>query len=195
MPRVIAGTARGRPLKALPGDRTRPTSDRVKEALFSSLGQVIGWTVLDLYAGSGALGIEALSRGAAHAVLVEQDRRTADVIRQNLQTAGVDACGTVLATTVASYCANPSGGPFDLVLMDPPYAIGVPAIETALAALVDAGALTEGARIVLERATRDPGPPPGVLVHDRDRTYGETLLRYLTHRPGAVPNPQGVTEL
>jgi 16S rRNA (guanine966-N2)-methyltransferase len=203
MPRVIAGTAGGRPLKAPAGPHTRPTTDRVKEALFSSLGDVAGLHVLDLYAGSGSLGIEALSRGAAAAVLVETDRRAVAAIHENLRRAGVADRATVVAADVATYCANPdmtargqrSGQapvrPFDLVLADPPYRVQTATIERDLAALVDSGALAGGALVVLERDRRSPEPPPGVLVHDRDRTYGDTLLRYLRHLPapsqGASP--------
>lgn len=183
MPRVIAGSAGGRRLKAPPGQSTRPTADRVKEALFSSLGDLGGLRVLDLYAGSGALAIEALSRGAASAVVVEQDRRALAVIRENLASAGVAAAATVVGSSVAAFCARPSGGPFDVVLADPPYRIGAEALAGDLAALAGAGALAPGARIVLERDRRHPEPPPAGLRHDSDRSYGDTLLRYLTAEP------------
>jgi 16S rRNA (guanine966-N2)-methyltransferase len=109
--RVIAGSARGRPLKAPPGSTTRPTSDRVREALFSALGGAVpGTAVLDLYAGSGALGIEALSRGAACAVLVERDRRAARTIAENLDRAGVADRATVVRAPCAMARKSLLGG-------------------------------------------------------------------------------------
>jgi 16S rRNA (guanine966-N2)-methyltransferase len=181
MPRVIAGTAGGRPLKVPSGRGTRPTSDRVKEALFSSLGDLSDLVVLDLYAGSGALGIETLSRGASAAVFVEQDRRAVSVIRGNLKVADVGRRAQVVTCSVSAFCDAPIGGAFDLVLSDPPYDLPLSRIEEDLASLIRVGALVEGARVVLERNKRIPEDPPAVLGHDRDRAYGDTLLRYLTH--------------
>jgi 16S rRNA (guanine966-N2)-methyltransferase len=180
VPRVIAGTAGGRPLKAPPGAGTRPTADRVKEALFSSLGDLDGAVVLDLFGGSGALGIEALSRGADRAVLVEQDRRAVAVIRANLATTGTADRARVVAGAAERFCANPVGGPFDVVLLDPPYRVDVDAVGRLLAALGAAGALAAGARIVLERDRRTPEPPPAGTRLLADRAYGDTLLRHLT---------------
>ena len=122
--RVVAGTARGRRLVAPAGRRTRPTSDRVRESIFNaleSLGAVEGATVIDLFAGSGALGIEALSRGAAHCTFVEPERAALTAIRANLATAGVAGRATVEPRTAEAYlAANPA--PVDLALCDPPYA-------------------------------------------------------------------------
>ncbi len=191
MPRVIAGTAGGRRLKAPPGDGTRPTSDRVKEALFSSLGDLTGLVVLDLYAGSGGLAVEALSRGAQRAVLVEQDRRAASVIRENLDTAGVADRARLVVSPVARFCDMPSGGPFDLVIADPPYKVTIGDLVTQLEVLVDAHALRTGARVVLERDRRTPEPLPRMLIHDRDRAYGDTLLRFFTHQPNGVDPRSG----
>ncbi|HUG84698.1 MAG TPA: 16S rRNA (guanine(966)-N(2))-methyltransferase RsmD [Euzebya sp.] len=201
MPRVIAGSAGGRPLKVPAGEGTRPTSDRVKEALFSSLGDLTDLVVADLYAGSGGLGVEALSRGAARAVFVEQDRRAAAIVQHNLAVAGVADRGQVVTAPVATFCRRPVGGPFDIVLLDPPYRMTVPQIDTDLAALIAAHALREGAQVVLERARHDSEPPIGRLDHRRDRTYGDTLLRYFVFRaahPPALhppddrpPTPQG----
>lgn len=200
MPRVIAGSAGGRPLKVPAGEGTRPTADRVKEALFSSLGDLTDLVVADLYAGSGGLGIEALSRGAARAVFVEQDRRAVAVVHHNLVAAGLTDRGQVVAAPVAAFCRRPVGGPFDIVLLDPPYRTTVPQIERDLTALADADALAEGAQVVLERARRDDEPVPGGLDHRRDRTYGDTLLRYFLYRaaqppaldpPDDRPTPQG----
>src|SRR5918996_953901 len=120
--RVIAGSAGGISLVA-PRDRsTRPITDRVKETLFAILGdRVVGASVVDLYAGSGAIGIEALSRGADHAVFVEHGRSALDAIRQNLRRTRLDGSATVHGTDVMRYLEAASGGPFDLAFLDPPY--------------------------------------------------------------------------
>ncbi len=195
MPRIIAGAAGGRRLKAPPGQGTRPTSDRVKEALFSSLGDLTGLRVLDLYAGSGGLAIESLSRGAAAAVLVEQDRRTAQVITANLATADVTDRARLVVCPVAAFCDKPIGGPFDLVIADPPYAIPITTIAEELDSLARAGAVRTGTRIVLERDRRTPEPVPGLLEHDRDRAYGDTVLRFFTYRPSGPAAHDGADQI
>jgi len=122
--RVISGTARGRRLVAPEGPTTRPTPDRVREATFNALGSldaVVGATVLDLYAGSGAMGIEALSRGAAHATFVDQDRAAQRAIEANLTTTGLAEQATVVAATVEPFLAGVGGRRWDLALIDPPY--------------------------------------------------------------------------
>lgn len=181
--RVIAGSARGRPLKAPPGAGTRPTSDRVREALFSALGDSVpGAAVLDLYAGSGALAIEALSRGADRAVLVEREPRAARTIAENLARAGVAGRATVLRMPADRYCADPVGGRFGLVLADPPYAQPLAAVYGLVDLLHGRGALEPGATVVVERDRRDPSlddPPPASLAPDRRRSYGDTVLCYL----------------
>lgn len=194
--RVIAGDARGRRLQAPRGDRTRPTGDRVREALFSSVAeQVPGATVLDLYAGSGALGIEALSRGAAFAVFVDTDRAALRAIDANLTALRLHARARVAAVDAGRFCREPGRQgtgrvAFDLVLCDPPYAEGLPAVLGHIAALDRAGGVRPGAVVVVERDRRDPGlahpvPPPLVLL--RDRTYGDTVLRYLRRPPDEPP--------
>lgn len=183
MPRVIAGTAGGRRLTVLPGEQTRPTADRVKEALFSSLGDLSGLMVLDLFAGGGGLGIEALSRGAAGAVFVESNRRAVAVIRGNLTTAGLEETATVVQSTVTAFCRQPPAGPFDVVLIDPPYAVGLDRIATDVAQLVSNQALKPHARVVVERDRRREEDAPSFLLHDHDRAYGDTLLRYFTYKP------------
>lgn len=192
--RVIAGTARGRRLQAPAGRDTRPTSDRVKEALFASLAPLLdGARVLDCYAGSGALGIEACSRGAAHAVLVEQDRRALVALRSNLDRAGLGGCATVVAGDVARFCRAPAGGPFDLVLADPPYATPLATVWAHLGDLHAAHGLADGATVVVERDRRDPdlidamtAAPTPALECVRERTYGDTVLLYLAS-PRARP--------
>lgn len=183
MTRVIAGTAGGRRLRVPRGRRVRPTADRVKEALFSSLGSLEGAVVLDLFAGTGGLGIEALSRGAARAVLVESDARTAQVVRTNLDIAGVTDRAQVVVGSAESFARSPAGGPFDLVLLDPPYATAAADVEAVVTDLVRAGAVAVGATVVLERDRHGQAGMLGVLAHIRDRTYGETLLRYFSHEP------------
>jgi 16S rRNA (guanine966-N2)-methyltransferase len=167
--RVVAGEFRGRRLQAPRGRGTRPTADRVREALFSMLGDVSGARVLDLYAGSGALGIEALSRGAAHAVFVEWDRRAADVTRRNLKGIGVRAA--VIEGDAVRFIGEEQR-PYDLVLIDPPYDLA-PALADALAERLPA-VTSEGARIVTESDKRRPLELPFELL--RERTYGDTRI-------------------
>lgn len=168
---------------APPGRDTRPTSDRIREAIFSSLGaHVPGAVVLDLYAGSGALAIEALSRGADTARLVEQDRRAATAIERNLAATQLEERATLHRTTAERFCAEPAGGPFDVVLLDPPYVTTLPAVWARMEALHAAGALATGAVLAVERDKRDPhldAAPPSFLAPDRRRSYGDTVMLYL----------------
>ena len=178
---MVAGTHGGRRLAAPAGRSTRPTSDRVREALFSALADVVpGATVLDGYAGSGALGIEALSRGAATAVLVEHDGRTAAVARRNLHDLDLHDRGVVVAQDMARWCRAPHPpGPFTLLLLDPPYAVALTEVFQRLADLRAAGAVAGGAAVVVERDRRDPGldaEPPEFLLPGRRRVYGDTVL-------------------
>jgi 16S rRNA (guanine966-N2)-methyltransferase len=180
--RVIAGTARGRRLKAPPGRTTRPTSDRVREALFSSLrDDTAGARILDLFAGTGAVGIEALSRGADHAVFVENDPGALAVIKDNLAAAGVADRATVVRATAAAFTASPRGGPFTIVYCDPPYAHGLDGLLGLLADLRPH--LAPNATVVIERERRDPElaalNDSAVLAVDRQRSYGDTILVYL----------------
>ncbi|GAA5151877.1 16S rRNA (guanine(966)-N(2))-methyltransferase RsmD [Nocardioides marinquilinus] len=181
MTRIIAGTAKGRRLRTPTGDRTRPTSDRVREALFSAVeswcGSLHGLRVLDLYAGSGAVGLEAWSRGAEAVTLVESHRRTADLVRANAREIGATATVQVVATTVAAYLAGAPTTSVDLVFADPPYPLADDALAADLRALVPW--LAPGAMVVVERAHRSPEPAwPDGLVGDRSKRYGETLLWY-----------------
>jgi 16S rRNA (guanine966-N2)-methyltransferase len=180
--RIIGGSAGGRRIKAPAGERTRPTSDRVREALFSSLdaelGSLAGLRFLDLYAGSGAVGLEARSRGAGVVTLVEQDRRTASLIRDNLRTLGFNQV-EVVAGSVARILAGPPRAPYDVVFLDPPYDLATADVVADLAALVGHGWLAEGAVVVVERSTRSSGPEwPEGLVAARSKKYGETTLWY-----------------
>jgi 16S rRNA (guanine966-N2)-methyltransferase len=189
--RVIAGSARGRRLQAPPGRATRPTSDRVREALFSSISdRVPGAVVLDLFAGTGALGIEALSRGAGAATFVEREPAVLTVLRANLDTAGVAERAEVVRSTAEAFAGRAAGVPYDLVLCDPPYDYPTQQTVDLLLALRAAGALASDAVIVLERDKRDPAvaaaeagdaalDAAGVLAIDRHRSYGDTVLLYL----------------
>jgi 16S rRNA (guanine966-N2)-methyltransferase len=169
---VIAGRLGGRRLSAPRGLATRPTSDRVREALFSALGDVRGARVLDLYAGTGALGIEALSRGAAHATFVESARPALAALRENLAALGIEGDARVLSQPVAR--ALPAlAGPFDLVFADPPYA-ALAEVPVALEALRPA--LGEEARVVVEHASRDAAPAIGGLIPRPSRVYGDTAV-------------------
>jgi 16S rRNA (guanine966-N2)-methyltransferase len=174
--RVIAGVARGVPLVA-PRDRgTRPITDRVKETLFAILGdRVPGARVVDLYAGSGAIGIEALSRGAASADFVEHGRAALDAIRANLTRVRVEADARVHGTDVDRFLAGPNRGPWDLAFLDPPYETR--AIVAPLSVLVPR--LAPGAVVVVKHFWRTEIPAPERLVVSRQRRFGETMLTYL----------------
>ena len=167
--RVVAGEFKGRRLRMPRGAPTRPTADRVREALFSMLGDVEGARVLDLYASSGALGIEALSRGAAAAVFVERDPRAAAVIQANLDALGAE--GEVSRVDALAFLKRPTS-PFDLVFCDPPYDSG-PRIAEPLAERLPA-LLSDDARIVTESDKRNPLELPFPLI--RERTYGDTRI-------------------
>lgn len=180
MTRIIAGAARGARLE-VPGSGTRPTSDRVRESLFGALESadaVDGARVLDLYAGSGALGLEALSRGAAAADLVERGRAAAGIIRRNVATvakAGGGAAARVHESAVQSFLSRTSG-PFDLVFSDPPYDLDDAAMTADLVAL--APLLAPDALVVVERARRASTPDFAAagLELIRQRSYGDTTL-------------------
>ncbi len=168
MTRIIGGSAGGRRLTTPRGQHTRPTSDRVREALFSAIeawcGSLSGLRFLDLYAGSGAVGLEARSRGAGVVTLVEHDRRTAALISGNVKTLGFGQV-EVLAASVASTLARTPVAPYDVVFLDPPYPLANADVEAALQSLVDHDWLSPGALVVVERSVR--GARSGVAVGDR----------------------------
>jgi 16S rRNA (guanine966-N2)-methyltransferase len=167
--RVVAGEFKGRRLQAPRGRRTRPTADRVREALFSLLGDVSGAGALDLYAGSGALGIEALSRGAATVTFVERDVRAAAIIERNLEAVGAEA--EVRRQDVLRFLASTPGA-FDLVFVDPPYDAAV-RLAAPLSERLPA-VLTDKARIVTESDKREPLELSLPLA--TERVYGDTRI-------------------
>jgi 16S rRNA (guanine966-N2)-methyltransferase len=182
--RVIAGSARGRRLVAPEGEQVRPTKDIAREAMFSSLdarGVLDGATVLDLYAGTGALAIEALSRGAAAAVFVERDRAAVEAIRTNVEVLSDGEEITVVEREVARFVASgpPPDGPFDLVFVDPPYRAPDEEVTDLLAALLLPGWLTTGAVVSVERPHRNPVVVPPGYTRGWERTFGDTLLTFL----------------
>lgn len=189
MSRIIAGICGGTPLVSVPGSGTRPTTDRVKEALFSrleALGMISRARVLDLYAGSGALGVEAVSRGASTAELVESDAKAVGICQRNARTVN-DAVGrravTVHRVKVGAFLESTiEGRHWDLVFLDPPYPLGEDQLARVLEAL--APHLAADALVVVERSARSPEPAwPRHLVHYADRKYGETHLWFAEPRP------------
>jgi 16S rRNA (guanine(966)-N(2))-methyltransferase RsmD len=202
--RVIAGSARGTRLTA-PGEGTRPLGDRVKQTLFAILEpDLVGAAVLDLFAGSGAGGIEALSRGAARAVFVERDGAAARVIAENLVRARLVEGGTVARADVLVYLADRAAadGPFDVVLIDPPYAephlleaalirLGAAAVPATAPGVSDAGPsallLRPEAWVVAKHFWRTPPPPAaGLLASVRTRRFGETALTFFRQAGSAA---------
>ena len=183
MARVIAGEAGGRRLAVPDGRGTRPTSDRAREGLFATIvsltGSLDGARVLDLYAGSGAVGLEALSRGAERVLLVESGPRAARVIRDNIEAIGL-AGAQVLTDRVERVLARgPEHGRYDVVFADPPYALTGDEVSATLQTLSDRGWLAPGALVIVERATRSgPVSWPAGLEPDRARRYGEATFWY-----------------
>ena len=179
--RVIAGSMRGRRLTVPEGDLVRPTKDRVREAIFSALaarGAIADALVLDLYAGSGALAIESLSRGADRALLVEKDRVALDAIAHNIEHLGLKSRTRVSRASVTTFLAGPppAEAPFDLVFADPPYDTPAGAVEELLAALMVPGWLAPEAMISVERPARAEIRPPEGLRACWERTFGDTLM-------------------
>jgi 16S rRNA (guanine966-N2)-methyltransferase len=187
MTRIIAGSHGGRRLSAPPGSQTRPTSDRVREALFSSLSTLVdldGARFADFYAGSGAVGLEALSRGATFVLLVEADPKASRVIRDNIEALRAGAAARLVTGRVAQVVSGPpEGGPFDVIFADPPYALGDDELAEMQRGLVAHGWLAPDAVLAVERSTRSV-PRGGTLswvdgvTAERSRRYGETTLWY-----------------
>ena len=181
MPRIIAGSAKGRKIGAPEGTATRPTSDRAREALFSALNsQLTSWAgrrFLDLYAGSGAVGLEAASRGASAVVLVESHAPALTALRSNIALLGFTST-SVVASSVERFAQLPAE-PFDVIFADPPYDTGSSAVQSALENLLANGAAKAGTIVVVERSKRDttwtwPEPITGL----RNKSYGEATFWY-----------------
>ena len=179
MTRVVAGSRGGRRLAVPPG-ATRPTSEKVREAVGSALtalDAIIGVRVLDLYAGSGAVAIELLSRGAADAVLVEQAPKAAATARANIKS--VDVKASVIVGDVVKYVSQPATTRFDVVFIDPPYDVPTDAVRNVVRTLIENGWVATGAVFVVERRFRDGTFtwPDGVTAY-RDKRYGDTVVFY-----------------
>ncbi len=205
MTRIVSGAAGGRTLR-VPGTGTRPTSERVREALFSRLehlGVVAGARVLDLYAGSGALGLEAASRGAATVTFVESSRAAADVCRANATATRLPRLHVVTERT-ERFVDRSGAAVWDVVLIDPPYELAEADLARVLGALsgVDdepgaAGShLAADAVVVVERSSRSPEPTwPIAMVRTEERRYGETVIWFASPGPGVEtpdPGPPGI---
>lgn len=179
--RVVGGAWRGRPIKAPKGQRTRPTTDRVREALFSLLaarlgGDLGGGRVLDAFAGSGALGLEALSRGVDHATFIEQDRLAAAALRENVTALGAKERARILIGDAFSLAGRGVGGPFSLILLDPPYTLDPARVAAMLHVLAQSGSVEKGALVSWEHATgSEPSWPGGYALEVRKR-YGSTEI-------------------
>ncbi|NOT45728.1 MAG: 16S rRNA (guanine(966)-N(2))-methyltransferase RsmD [Acidobacteria bacterium] len=183
--RIIAGTLKGRRLTPPTWAGLRPTSDRLRETLFNVLGtRVQGARVLDACAGTGAVGIEAISRGAAHVTFVDTDRRAAGLVRHNLDACGVGGGYTIRVGNVVTVLPELGEAAFDLVFLDPPYDAGTvaPMLEAA------ACCLRPGGLVVLERATRAAPEIPGSLTRTRDLRSGDSSLTFLAP---AAPDGSG----
>ena len=185
--RIVGGTLRGRRLVAPPGQGTRPTSDRVRESLFNILehgdAPLDGARVLDLFAGSGALGIESISRGAVFCLFVETGAAARGAIRENTEALGLNGVTRLHRRSATSLGVRPvgMGEPFTLAFLDPPYGEGL--VEPALAGLAGGGWLAGGARLICEQAKGEAAPAlPGFTVTD-ERVFGDTSMRFLRYDP------------
>ena len=183
MTRVIAGTAGGRRLAVPPGNGTRPTSDRAREGMFSTWesldGPLAGARVLDLYGGSGAVGLEALSRGAAHVLLVEADARAVRTIRDNVRAVGLPGAEVRAGKAEQTAAAAAPGEPYDLAFLDPPYAVTDAELREILITLRGQGWLADDALVTVERSTRGGTFPwPDGFEAIKARRYGEGTLWY-----------------
>lgn len=179
--RVVGGDLRGRPLVAPRSDAIRPTTDRTREAVFNIIahsypGRLEGARVLDLFAGTGALGIEALSRGAAHCLFVEESAEGRGLIRTNVETMGLQGRTKIFRRDATTLGEVGTIQPFDIVFADPPYGKGLG--ERALAAALAGGWLRDKAFVVVEEAASSPFQPPAGLVLAQRRDYGDTTVAF-----------------
>lgn len=178
--RIVGGEAGGRRLRVPKGDRVRPTPDRVRETLFNWLADRVGGArVLDLFAGSGALGLEALSRGAAEVTLVEKDRAALAALEANRQVVDTHGVSRVVRASAWSFLQSPRGGPWDLVLLDPPY--GGERAARAARELADSGQIARGGRIYVETGAAEGAPAmPAGWRELRAKTAGDVAFRLYT---------------
>jgi 16S rRNA (guanine966-N2)-methyltransferase len=178
--RVTGGTGRGRRLKVPAGSGVRPTSDKVKQALFNILGQnVAGLVFLDLYAGAGGIGIEALSRGAERVVFVDAAAGSIKAIRQNLEQSGFEDKAQIVQSDVEPFLKKPTG-PYDIVFLDPPYAVDMAPL---LVRVAGAGILKPDTVVIAEHFKKQPSPEgAGALKLIREARYGDTVLAFYMHR-------------
>lgn len=188
--RIVGGKFRGRPIVAPKGRDTRPTSDRVREAVFNKLTHnsdclpLEGAKVIDLFAGTGAQGLEALSRGAQYALFVETAPEARGAIRQNVEAFGLQAVTRIFRRDATDLGPAGARDNYQFAFLDPPYGKGLG--EAGLRALAEGGWLVDGAVAVLEERSRVAlQPPPGFFVFDQ-RDYGDTTIAYLLYRPGGV---------
>jgi 16S rRNA (guanine966-N2)-methyltransferase len=179
--RVIAGKAKGRRLKA-PTTGTRPMTDRIRAALFSSLGDIEGRRVLDLYAGSGSLGLEALSRGAAEAIFVENARDAIFKLRQNIEETGFTSLARVEWDDVASVLNRTAEERVDLIFVDPPYSMPAAVTRATLETIVTNGYLSDTGSIVLHRPAKETPPSPLGLDISWQREYGQSRIYVFIHQ-------------
>ncbi|HEY0239052.1 MAG TPA: 16S rRNA (guanine(966)-N(2))-methyltransferase RsmD [Friedmanniella sp.] len=197
MSRIVAGSRGGRRLETPSGDATRPTSDRVREALFSALAAwagtaaeapadaLAGLAFLDLYAGSGAIGLEAASRGAGPVLLVESDARTAALARRNV--AALALATAVRTLAVETLARSTPDRAYDVAFADPPYALAGDRLDTVVADLVTHGWLASDGLLVLERSSRSAAPRwPAAVTRTWERAYGETVLHFAELAPVPV---------
>lgn len=181
MTRIIAGVARGRRLVVPSGGGTRPTSDRAREGLFNSLGSWVdmaGSRVADLFAGSGAVGLEALSRGADHVLLVERHPKAVQALRTNVDAVGIPGA-QIVCSPVERVMDTTPGHPYDVIFLDPPYAFADAALTALLERVADGAWLATEGVCVVERSRRTGAPRwPSTMVGVRERGYGEGVLWY-----------------
>jgi len=178
--RVIAGEAKGTRLKS-PGTGTRPMTDRVKEAVFSSLGDFSGLQVLDLYAGSGSLGLEALSRGAKHATFVESAREAILSLERNIEATSMGSRSEVVWADVGATMANPSDERMDLIFVDPPYSMNKDEVLRTLESIVTGGFLSDDGKVVMHRPGKESQLAPFGLAMIWERDYGQATVSVFAH--------------
>lgn len=178
--RVTGGSGRGQRLKVPAGDRVRPTSDKVKQALFNILGdRVVDAVFLDLFAGAGGIGIEALSRDAARVVFVDESRDSFNVVKQNIEQTGFEERSQAMLSKAESFLKKPSG-PYDIVFLDPPYSTG---LQPLLEQVAGAGILKPDAIVIAEHFKKQPSPErAGGLGLYREAKYGDTVLAFYKFR-------------